>query len=91
MESLKQKQDDREREIKEKGEKQQKRENETQRKDEEKDKKLKENRRMKKKEQMDNRSTQESADMVKKKSHKPMIRRVNAFCLKKQNIQEQAK
>lgn len=65
MEGVKQQQNDRQKEIQEERKTRQRREKETQEKDEEKDEKLKENRKMRKKEEMDSRSTQESADMVK--------------------------
>lgn len=68
LESLK-KQNDGEKKVE--GETERRSENETEDKDEDDEKKLKENRKMKKKEPMDNRSSQEAADMVK------MMRTVN--------------
>lgn len=61
MESLKKQQNDGEKEIKEETEQRY----ETEEKDEEKEKKVKETTKMEQKELMDNRSTQEAADMVK--------------------------
>ncbi|XP_067458887.1 coiled-coil domain-containing protein 141 isoform X2 [Thunnus thynnus] len=73
LENLKQQQNVEEKEIKE--ETQRRSENETEEKDEEKEKELKEDRKMKKKEQKDNRSTQEAADMyeLKETGHTPEL------------------
>ncbi|XP_071328802.1 coiled-coil domain-containing protein 141 isoform X2 [Trachinotus anak] len=75
LESLKQKQNDGEKDIKEEGEMEQRRESETEEKDEEKENKLKENRKRKKKQQTDNRSTQEATDMyeLKETGHTPEL------------------
>ncbi|KAG7233599.1 hypothetical protein INR49_006814 [Caranx melampygus] len=73
LESLKQQQNDG---GKEKGkEEMDQRESETEEKDEEKEKKLKENRQKKKKERMDNRRSQEAADMceLKETGHTPEL------------------
>ncbi|TMS06282.1 Titin [Larimichthys crocea] len=72
LESLK-KQNDGEKKVE--GETERRSENETEDKDEDDEKKLKENRKMKKKEPMDNRSSQEAADMyeLKETGHTPEL------------------
>ncbi|XP_035532529.1 uncharacterized protein ccdc141 [Morone saxatilis] len=75
MENLKKQQNDREKEVKEEEETERGRENETEEKDKDNEKKLKENRKLKKKEQTDNRSSQEAADMyeLKETGHTPEL------------------
>ncbi|KAM9346895.1 uncharacterized protein ccdc141 [Symphorus nematophorus] len=75
LENLKKEQKDGEKVITEDGEMERRRESETEEKDEENEKKLKENRKLKKKEQTDNRSTQEVADMyeLKETGHTPEL------------------
>uniref|UniRef100_A0A8P4KA54 Coiled-coil domain containing 141 n=1 Tax=Dicentrarchus labrax TaxID=13489 RepID=A0A8P4KA54_DICLA len=75
LENLKKQQNDGEKEVKEEEETERGRENETEEKDKDNEKKLKENRKLKKKEQTDNRSSQEAADMyeLKETGHTPEL------------------